>query len=63
MSLAVVIVAGSVVHGMLIEGTMETMCEGGACARWSLARPAKVMSDRGRGEGERRRAGRASRDE
>src|SRR5215208_1315388 len=32
MSLAVVIVAGSVVHGMLIEGTMETMSKLALCA-------------------------------
>ncbi|MBY0533038.1 MAG: ferric reductase-like transmembrane domain-containing protein [Xanthobacteraceae bacterium] len=32
MSLAVVIVGGSVIHGMLIEGTMETMSKAALCA-------------------------------
>src|SRR6188472_3897961 len=32
MSLAVVIVVGSVVHGMLVEGTMETMSKVALCA-------------------------------
>ena len=32
MSLAVVIVAGSVVHAMLIEGTMETVSKAALCA-------------------------------
>ena len=31
LSLAVIIVAGSVVHGMLIEGTMETMSKAALC--------------------------------
>ena len=38
MSLAVVIVAGSVVHGILIEGTMETMSRR-PFACWSSPRP------------------------
>ena len=45
MSLAVVIVAGSVVHGMLIEGTMETMSKAALCAL-VLAAAIKVMVDR-----------------
>ena len=32
MSLAVVIVIGSVVHGMLIEGTMEMISKAALCA-------------------------------
>jgi predicted ferric reductase len=44
MSLAVVIVAGSVVHGMLIEGTMETMSKAALCAL-VLAAAVKVMAD------------------
>jgi predicted ferric reductase len=44
MSLAVVIVVGSVVHGMLIEGTMETMSKAALCALVVLA-TAKVMVD------------------
>jgi predicted ferric reductase len=44
MSLAVVIVAGSVVHGMLIEGTMETMSKAALCAL-VLAAAVKVMVD------------------
>jgi predicted ferric reductase len=32
MSLAVVIVVGSVVHGMLVEGTMETVSKAALCA-------------------------------
>ncbi len=44
LSLAAVIVAGSVIHGLLIEGTMETM------SKWALsalviAAGAKVMTD------------------
>jgi Ferric reductase like transmembrane component len=42
--LAVVIVAGSVVHGMLIEGTMETMSKAALCAL-VLAATMKVMAD------------------
>jgi hypothetical protein len=45
MSLAVVIVAGSVAHGMLIEGTMETMSKAALCAL-VLAAAIKVMVDR-----------------
>jgi uncharacterized protein (TIGR03382 family) len=44
MSLAVVIVAGSVVHGLLIEGTMETMSKAALCAL-VLGATVKVMAD------------------
>ena len=44
MSLAVVIVAGSVVHAMLVEGTMETMSKTALCAL-VLAAAIKVMAD------------------
>jgi hypothetical protein len=44
MSLAAVIVAGSVVHSMLIEGTMETMSKAALCAL-VLAAAIKVMAD------------------
>jgi predicted ferric reductase len=44
MSLAVVIVVGSVVHGMLIEGTMETMSKAALCAL-VLGAAVKVMAD------------------
>ena len=44
MSLAVVIVLGSVVHGMLVEGTMETMSKAALCAL-VLAAAIKVMAD------------------
>jgi predicted ferric reductase len=44
MSLAVVIVVGSVVHGMLVEGTMETMSKGALCAL-VLGAAIKVMAD------------------
>src|ERR1700750_56545 len=44
MSLAVVIVVGSVVHGMLIEGTMETMSKAALCAL-VVAAAIKVMAD------------------
>jgi predicted ferric reductase len=44
MPLAVVIVVGSVVHGMLIEGTMETMSKAALCAL-VLAAAIKVMVD------------------
>jgi hypothetical protein len=44
MSLAVIIVTGSVVHGMLIEGTMETMSKVALCAL-VLAATIKVMVD------------------
>ena len=42
--LAVVIVVGSVVHGMLIEGTMETVSKAALCALL-LAATMKVMAD------------------
>ena len=44
MSLAVVIVVGSVVHGILVEGTMETMSKAALCAL-VLAAAIKVMAD------------------
>ena len=44
MSLAVVIVVGSIVHGMLVEGTMETMSKVALCAL-VLAATIKVMVD------------------
>src|SRR4051812_1885809 len=44
MSLAVVIVVGSVVHGVLIEGTMETMSKVALCAL-VLGAAIKVMAD------------------
>jgi 2-polyprenyl-3-methyl-5-hydroxy-6-metoxy-1,4-benzoquinol methylase len=44
MSLAVVIVVGSIVHAMLIEGTMETMSKAALCAL-VLAAAIKVMVD------------------
>lgn len=43
-SLAVVIVVGSVVHAMLIEGTMETMSKAALCAL-VLAAAVKVIAD------------------
>lgn len=45
MSLAVAIVAGGLVHAMLIEGTMETVSKAVLCAL-VLAATAKVMADR-----------------
>jgi hypothetical protein len=45
MSLAVVIVAGSVVHAMLVEGTMETFSKAALCAL-VLGAAIKVMVDR-----------------
>jgi predicted ferric reductase len=42
--LAIVIVAGSVLHGILIEGTMETVTKAGLCAL-VLAATIKVMAD------------------
>ena len=42
--LAVVIVVGSVVHGILIEGTMETMSKAALCVL-VLAATIKVMAD------------------
>jgi hypothetical protein len=44
MSLAAVIIVGSVVHGMLIEGTMETVSKAALCALVVLA-AIKVMAD------------------
>ena len=44
MSLAVVIVAGSVVHAMLVEGTMETVTKAALCAL-VLGATIKVMTD------------------
>jgi len=44
MSLAVVIVVGSVVHGVLIEGAMETMSKVALCAL-VLGAAIKVMAD------------------
>jgi len=44
MLLAIVIVAGSVVHGMLIEGAMETVSKAALCAL-VLAAAIKVMAD------------------
>ncbi len=44
MSLAAVIVIGSVVHGMLIEGTMETMSKAALCAL-VVAATIKVIVD------------------
>jgi hypothetical protein len=44
MPLAVIIVVGSVVHCMLIEGTMETMSKAALCAL-VLAATIKVMVD------------------
>ena len=44
MLLAIVIVAGSVVHGMLIEGTMETVSKAALCTL-VLAATIKVMAD------------------
>jgi predicted ferric reductase len=45
MSLAAVIVVGSVVHAMLVEGTMETMSKAVLCTLVIVA-AAKVMADR-----------------
>lgn len=44
MSLAAVIVAGSAVHAMLVEGTMETMSKAALCALVLLA-AGKVIAD------------------
>jgi predicted ferric reductase len=44
MSLAAVIVVGSVIHGMLVEGTMETMSKAALCAL-VLAAAIKVMAE------------------
>jgi predicted ferric reductase len=45
MSLAVIIVVGSIVHGMLVEGTMETVSKAALCVL-VLAAAIKVMADR-----------------
>jgi len=60
MLLAVVIVVGTVVHGLLIEGAMETVSKAALCAL-VLAATIKVMADLRCGESERRRAERALR--
>ena len=44
MSLAVIIVAGSVIHGMLVEGTMEMVSKTALCAL-VLGASIKVMAD------------------
>jgi predicted ferric reductase len=44
MLLAIVIIVGSVVHGILIEGTMETVSKAALCAL-ILAATVKVMAD------------------
>ncbi len=44
MSLAAIIVAGTVIHGLLIEGTMETMSKAALCVLVVLA-AIKVMTD------------------
>ena len=44
LSLAAIIIAGSVAHGMLIEGTMETMSKAALCVLVILA-GAKAMAD------------------
>jgi hypothetical protein len=44
MSLAVVIVVASVVHGILVEGTMETMSKAALCTL-VLGAAIKVMTD------------------
>lgn len=44
MSLAAIIVAGSIVHAVLIEGTMETMSKAALCAL-VLAAAAKVIAE------------------
>jgi predicted ferric reductase len=44
LSLALVIVVGSVVHGLLVEGTMETMSKAALCALL-VAATAKVIVD------------------
>ncbi len=60
MSLAVVIVVGSVVHGMLVEGTMETVSKAALCAL-VLAATIKVMADLRVWRKRQRRAERAQR--
>src|ERR1044071_1035934 len=59
MSLAVVIVVGSVVHAMLVEGTMETMSKAALCAL-VVAAAIKVMVDLRVWTSGRRRMERAS---
>ena len=44
MLLALIIVVGSMIHGLLIEGTMETMTKAALCAL-VLAATIKVMAD------------------
>jgi hypothetical protein len=44
MSLAVVVVAGGVVHAMLVEGAMETISKAALCAL-VFAAATKVMAD------------------
>lgn len=44
MLLAAIIIAGSVVHGMLVEGTMELVTKAALCAL-VLAAAVKVMAD------------------
>jgi hypothetical protein len=44
MLLAIVIVTGSVVHALLIEGTMETVSKAALCAL-VLAATVKIMAD------------------
>src|SRR5262249_26372229 len=44
MSLAVVIVVGSVIHGMLVEGTMETVSKAALCVL-VLGAAIKVVAD------------------
>jgi hypothetical protein len=44
MSLAVIIVVGSVVHAMLVEGAMETVSKAALCALVLVA-AIKVMAD------------------
>jgi hypothetical protein len=44
MLLAIVVVAGSVVHGMLVEGTMETVSKAALCAL-VVAATIKVMAE------------------
>ena len=61
MLLAIVIVVGSVVHAILIEGTMETVSKAALCAL-VLAATVKSWLIYGCGESERRCAERALRD-
>lgn len=61
MILAVVIVVGSVVHAILIEGTMEMMSKAALCALVLVA-TIKVMADLRVWRSERRRAEKAWRD-